>query len=76
MHIYNYDFQYTGLISKLSGATVKNLTIKGNLRRVTNGGRMGGIAGNAVNSKIDNCKNYVTLTGQNSGGIVGACDNY
>ena len=68
----------TNLFTSLNGANVKNLTIKDSV--LTSSGQIGGIAGYATNSTIENCINdnssvkiYSSLSAV--GGIVGYASN-
>lgn len=60
-----------GLFYVVDGGTVKNVTVKESLVRTK--GRASGLIAVAVNSVVDNCKNFAELrsTSQDNGGIVG-----
>jgi putative cell wall-binding protein len=65
----NSDDNYQGLFGYVKDATIKNLTVSGQVN-----GRYcsGGIVGQAMNSTIDNCVNKAAVQSTvNSGGIVG-----
>lgn len=67
---------YKGLFGYTMGATIKNITVTG---EITAKGYTGGIIGYARAGTIANCKNYANITCLNSsgvtylGGIVGVC---
>ena len=65
-----------GLFSVITNATVKNLTVSGNINS-SNGSYIGGISAVVRNSRIINCKNEINITsgGNNIGGISGTCEN-
>ncbi len=71
----NIDGNYQGLFGYIRDATIKNLTVSG---QVTGKGNVGGIVGQAMGSQmtmgstIDRCVNKATVQGTvNTGGIVG-----
>ena len=69
--------QYLGLFGLTNNATIKNLTIGGNINIVPSYSNNGGIIGVATNNTlIDNCHNEVNITSQASGytngGLIGA----
>lgn len=73
--------KYIGLFGQISGATVKNLTVSGKVTGsvVRGGSYAGGIAGYALVSRIEGCRNSCQVTGTGIpgqglvyvGGIVG-----
>lgn len=62
-----------GLFARTDGATIKDLTVSGS---VSGAEQVGGIVGEAKNTKIQNCTNSaaVTGTGEQVGGIAGKAD--
>jgi hypothetical protein len=80
----NSEDNYQGLFGYTKDATIKNLTVSG---QVNGGGWVGAFAGLAMNSTIENCVNKATVQGTkvNTGGIAGfaggagviqGCSNY
>ena len=71
------EYEYTaGLFASLDGATVMNLTVTGYIQRGDNQlygykGRAGGIAGQAQNSTIRNCRSSCRITTAPDRGFVG-----
>lgn len=65
-----WNGNYAGLFGRISGASIKNLSVAGN---VSGTGKIGGIVGYAYKGSIDNCTNNVKVIGSGSevGGIVG-----
>ena len=70
-------YAYYGLFGCLNNATVKNLTIGGEIFSTQSSGSVGGIAGTAAgNTLIENCANAVYISakaGVSVGGLVGYC---
>ena len=69
--------KHLGLFGSTGDATIKNLTIGGNINIVPSYSNTGAIVGTALsNTLIDNCHNEVNITSQASGytngGLVGA----
>ena len=65
---------YTGLFGYMSGATVKNIVVDGEVTSTSN--YIGGIVGYATASTIENCQNKATVSGVGYvGGVVGYCYN-
>lgn len=63
---------YTGLFASISGATVKNLTIKGTVKANDDAYSVGALTGFSWNSVIQNVVNEATVSGHHCvGGIVG-----
>lgn len=74
-----------GMFGYVSGATIRNVEVYGNVMRTTDGGAAGGIvgavvSGNGEKTTIVDCINYATVTakktlsgagGNDAGGIVG-----
>ena len=82
-------YSHVGLFGFTNGATISNLIAKGSITAVTSGGSFfGGIIGQATNTTISNCNNYVDMSnpqGGSTGGIIGQglgsvvikdCNNY
>ena len=67
----NSDYDDAGLFGYIENASVKNLTVSGNIE--SEGEYIGGIIGKARNSRIENCINDVAVEGNGDcvGGIVG-----
>ena len=71
----NSSADYAGLFGFFDNATIKNLTVKGQVSNTNS--YTGGIFGLAKNSAIVNCTNYAVISSANStnGGIGGAAEN-
>lgn len=74
----DYSYRIHGLFRVLSGATVKNLTVKGSIESKCGLTDAGGIAGKLVSeSIIQNCESYINVTSgrciDSAGGIAGSC---
>ena len=74
----DYSYSIHGLFRVLSGATVKNLTVKGSIESKCSLTDAGGIAGKLVSeSIIQNCESYINVTSgriiKSAGGIAGSC---
>ena len=73
----NSVYAYYGLFGCLDDATVKNLTVEGEVYCSETSGYAGGIAGSAVgNTVVENCANAALISakaGVSVGGIVGKC---
>jgi hypothetical protein len=54
------SYQSLALFSSCNGATIKNLTIKGSVS--TQAGSAAGLAGLALNSRVENCHNEASIT--------------
>lgn len=69
----NGEGEQTGLFSDLSGATVKNLVLTGNvLSSGQNTGALAGIAGSSAACTLENIINKATVSGgKNTGGLAG-----
>lgn len=78
---------YRGLFGYCSYATIKNLSVYGNVEQLANTAYTGGICGYAKFTKFENCINYVDVIsyGQHVGGVCGSayssmvfdgCENY
>ena len=71
------DFQYAGLFGVVTGGTIKNLTVAGNVfsNSSDGGAGVGGIVGQAsYSTTIENCSNHCRVTsggGASVGGIAG-----
>ena len=66
------NFRCAGLFGVVTGATIKNLTVAGKVSSNDTLCKVGGIAGYADSSTIENCTNWCTVTGSYyAGGIVG-----
>ena len=65
---------YVGIFGFGMGATIQNLSFKGNINECK-APSLGSIIGYAVDTKIVNCHNTAALinAGQNAGGIAGLC---
>ena len=64
---------HLGFFGMTYQATISDLIVNGSISNITTGSNIGGIVGNASNTIIKNCDNYVSIdvtTGYN-GGIVG-----
>ena len=74
-NIYENTTSYAGLFGSTNGATIKNISVSGNIN--TSGEYAGGIVGISSNNssgtnKIINCYNYAKIESENSsGGIIG-----
>ena len=70
------DFQYAGLFGVVTGGTIKNLTVAGNVSPSIIQCGAGGIVGRASDAaKIENCSNHCSVTGRNSS-IIGGISGY
>ena len=70
------DFQYAGLFGVVTGGTIKNLTVAGNVSPSIIQCGAGGIVGRASDAaKIENCSNRCSVTGRNSS-IIGGISGY
>ena len=71
-------FQFAGLFGAVTGGTIKNLTVAGNVSSSSSQCGAGGIVGYASNAVIKNCSNHCSVSGSVSssiGGIAGYNDN-
>ena len=67
-----YSESRAGLFALLWQGTIKDLTVRGTITTSDSKAKTGGIIGQITNGNIDNCKNYVNVSGVNNvGGIVG-----
>ena len=67
-----YPESRAGLFALLWQGTIKDLTVRGTITTSDSKVKTGGIIGQITNGNIDNCKNYVNVSGVNNvGGIVG-----
>lgn len=71
-------FQFAGLFGAVTGGTIKNLTVAGNVSSSSSQCGAGGIVGYASNAVIKNCSNHCSVSSSVSssiGGIAGYNDN-
>ena len=72
-----YIYGSQGLFKEINGATIKNLTIKGlKISATSTSSKVGGLAGNIVNSTISNCSIYVDINSNAElvGGLAGCVE--
>lgn len=68
------NFAYAGLFGAVTGGTIKNLTVAGNVSLSNSQCIAGGIVGYASNAAIKNCSNHCSVSGGSTsiiGGIAG-----
>ena len=68
------NFSFAGLFGVVTGGTIKNLTVAGNVSSIFPQCYAGGIVGYASNAVIENCSNHCSVSGGDSsfiGGIAG-----
>lgn len=69
-----------GLFGSIAKATIKDLSVKGDIKLETSGNDIGGIIGNASGGKVSNVTSYVNISNKGAelkhiGGIVGAIES-
>lgn len=74
LYINKSDEKYQGLFGYINGATIKNVTVEG---EITAGSNSGGVVGymKGTGALVSNCVSYVNMNSASSylGGIVGNC---
>ena len=66
---YGTECAYCGLFGKMEGAVIRNLTISGSVKSSASSAGLGGFAGYALDSTIENCTNSAKINV--GGGIAG-----
>ncbi|WP_130869505.1 GLUG motif-containing protein [Intestinimonas massiliensis (ex Afouda et al. 2020)] len=81
LHLENIDLTTNtdgvgGLVGLLQDGALSNCTVSGSVKTEHDSGMLGGLVCQATNSRIEDCRNYVALSGTDStGGIVAQASN-